>query len=88
MHQTVREFLKSSPKCMIGTPFNITDYGEVSCMISLACVQFLEIMCEELKPGGRGDLICAEYLEDRPLLKYSVGYLLENRDSIDAKMEA
>ncbi|KAI5847652.1 ankyrin repeat-containing domain protein [Morchella snyderi] len=88
MHQTVREFLKSPPEIMIGTPFNITDYVEVSLRISLMCVEFLEIMCVELKPGGKGYPICTEYLNNRPLLKYSVEYLLENRDSIDARAEA
>ncbi|KAI5839413.1 hypothetical protein DFP73DRAFT_460268, partial [Morchella snyderi] len=43
MHQTVREFLTSPPESLIATPFNITNFAGVSSMISLMCVQFLEI---------------------------------------------
>ena len=92
MHQTVREFFLRPHDSVVKSHFRANLSAQPArSMIAITCIRYLDFHYGELvvrwfrfRPGFEDSLGLVQYLNNRPFIKYSLEYLTQRKEDVNA----
>ena len=92
MHQTVREFFLRPHDSVVKSYFQTNLSAQPArSMIAITCIRYLDFHYGELvvrwfrfRPGFEDSLGLVQYLNNRPFIKYSLEYLTQRKEDVNA----